>query len=121
MGAWGRRSALALIATALGATAGAAQAGDGIKLFKLVSPRDEVVVGVSEAELRAYGLGSDLDNLAHRLVAAGQMSLWQYAVSRGPEGDLRQAPLRRIAVFQNDLLRIEPYATPLPVLPPQAP
>jgi len=112
---------LALAALAIGAMGTAAHASDTTKLFKVVSARDEIVVGVSEAELRAYGIGPDLDNLANRLVAAGQMSLWQYAVSRGPDGDLRQAPLRRVALFHNDLVRLEPYATPLPVLPAPAP
>jgi len=28
-----------------------------------------------------------------------------------------QAPLRHIVVFRNEALRIEPYATPLPIQP----
>ncbi len=102
--AWGRRAVLGLIAAAVGAGGAAAKETEGMRLFKMVSPRDEIVVGVSGEELRAYGVGSDLDNLAHRLVAAGQMSVWQYGVSRGPEGDLRQTPLRRVAVFGNDTI-----------------
>ena len=30
---------------------------------------------------------------------------------------LVQAPLKQVVVFKNDLLRIEPYATPLPIQP----
>lgn len=115
--AWGRRAFLGLVAAGVGAVGAVAGERGDVKLFKVISARDEIVVGVNEAELRAYGVGSDLDNLAHRLVAAGQMSVWQYGVSRGPEGDLRQTPLRRVAVFGNDTIRIEPYATPLPVMP----
>jgi len=31
-----------------------------------------------------------------------------------------QAPLRQVAIFKNDTVRIEPYSTPLPVKPPGA-
>src|SRR5262249_17323574 len=51
-----------------------------MRLFKLVTAKDEVLVGLSGDELRSFGGGTDLDNFAQRLVAAGEMSVWQYAV-----------------------------------------
>ena len=64
----------------------------------------------------ADGFARDL--LAKHLAAEGQMTVWQYAVRKDAAGNLQQAPLRRIAVFRNDTLRIEPYATPLAVVAP---
>ena len=34
-----------------------------------------------------------------------------------PTGDLEQAPLHKIGLLATDSLRVEPYATPLKVLP----
>ena len=49
------------------------------------------------------------------------MTVWQYAVRKDASGALQQAPLRRIAIFRNDTLRIEPFASPLPVVAPEKP
>jgi hypothetical protein len=50
-------------------------------------------------------------------MAKGSMSAWQYAVHKSSSGDLEQAPLRKIGLLASDSLRIEPYASPLKVLP----
>jgi hypothetical protein len=77
-------------------------------LFKIVSPKDEVVIAA---------VGLDLDALAKRLVADGQITVWQYSVHKAANGDLEQAPLRRVAILRQDTLRIEPYTSPLKVAP----
>jgi hypothetical protein len=97
----------------------AAMAQDQVKLFKIISPKDEVVIGLTSTELHGLGAGPDLDNLARHLATDGQMTVWQYAVHKDQSGTLQEAPLRRIAVFKNDTLRIEPYATPLPIVAPE--
>jgi hypothetical protein len=96
----------------------AATAQEKMLLFKIISSKDEVVVGLTQSELQKLGAGPELDRLAKQLAAEGQMTLWQYAVRKDAAGNLQQAPLRRIAVFRNDTLRIEPYTTPLAVVPP---
>lgn len=78
------------------------------KLFKIVTQKDEVVIGISDV---------DLDALAKQLVTDGQMTAWQYAVRKAPNGDLEHRPLRRIAILRQDTLRIEPFASPLRVVP----
>ena len=88
----------------------------GVQLFKVVSSRDEVIVGADAAMLGA-GSGPAVERLATQLAAKGQLTLWQYASSKDAGGALVQAPLRQVAVFKNELLRIEPYATPLPIQP----
>ena len=80
-----------------------------MKLFKIFTDKDDVVVGLGEDELKSFGAGPGLDALARRLAKEGQMSLWQYAVQRGGDGSLVQAPLRRIAIFKASTLRIEPF------------
>ncbi len=77
-------------------------------LFKIVSPKDDVVIGVT---------GMDVDGIAKKLVADGTLSAWQYAVRKNSNGDLEQAPLRRIAILRQDTFRIEPYSSPLKVVP----
>jgi hypothetical protein len=42
--------------------------------------------------------------------------VWQYAVRKGSNGDLEQAPKARIGLIAHDSLRVEPYASPLKVI-----
>ncbi|WP_432728347.1 hypothetical protein [Variovorax sp. W6] len=91
-------------------------AAGGVQLFKVVSARDEVIVGADAAMLGA-GSGPAVERLATQLAAKGQLTLWQYASSKDAGGALVQAPLKQIVVFKNDALRIEPYASPLPIQP----
>ena len=93
---------------ALSLTAATALAQTAPALFKVISPRDEVVIGVA---------GLDVDGLAKKLVADGQVGAWQYAVRKDAKGDLEQAPLRRVAILRQDTLRIEAFTTPLRVVP----
>jgi hypothetical protein len=107
----------ALAAAGLGTAAAQAPA---VKLFKVVGPRDEVTIGLTEAELTALGAGPDVERIARALVANGQLTAWQYIVGRAPDGSTRFATTRRIAVMRNESLRIEPYTAALPVAPPPA-
>jgi hypothetical protein len=112
-------SALALLPLAAAVRPARAQAPAPIQLFKLVSPKDEIIVGVEAAQL-GTGTGPGVQRLAELLAAKGQLTLWQYASQKDAAGALVQAPLRQVAVFKNDLLRIEPYTTPLAVKAPAA-
>ena len=110
--------AAALFAASFAATA-AAQGGGDVKLFKVITSRDEIVIGVTAKELEALAGGAEVERLAKRLDDAGQMTFWQYATRKNATtGDLQQAPLRKVAVLKSEALRIEPYATPLAILPP---
>ena len=77
---------------------------------------DEIVIGLSAAELDQLG-GRDAGAVAKSLAGNGTLSVWQYAVRKAPNGDLEQAPLRKIGLIAHDSLRVEPYSTPLKVLP----
>jgi hypothetical protein len=91
-------------------------AADKVSLFKVITAKDEIVIGISEDEL-AQVEGRNAAGIAKMLVAKGSMSAWQYAVRKSAGGDLEQAPLHKIGLIARDSLRVEPYATPLKVLP----
>jgi hypothetical protein len=89
--------------------------GAAINLFKIVTVKDDITVGLNADELSALG-GSDAGALAKALVAKGTLTVWQYAVRHAANGDLEVAPLRKIGLIAHDSLRVEPYASPLKVI-----
>ena len=93
-----------------------ALASDKVSLFKVITVKDEIVIGIPDDELAQID-GRDAGGIAKMLITKGSMSVWQYAVHKSATGDLEQAPLRKIGLIASDSLRIEPYATPLKVLP----
>src|SRR5580700_7399799 len=88
-------------AIALSAGTVSAQQAAAIKLFKVITAKDEVEIGLTDEELRSFGPLPDVENLAQHLVDAGQMTVWQYAVKRASDGGTVHAPLRRIAIFKS--------------------
>ena len=87
-------------------------------LFKVVTVKDEIVIGLSTDELKALG-GTDASAVAHALAQKGDMSVWQYSVHRGANGELQQAPTAKIGLIANSSLRVEPYTTPYAIVPHQ--
>jgi hypothetical protein len=121
MSSFNRRAVfcLVLLPAAFAARHVRAQAPAPVLLFKVVSPRDDIVVGIEAAQL-GTGTTPAVQRLAAMLVEKGQLTLWQYASHKDASGALVQAPLRQIVVFRSELLRIEPYSTPLAIQPPGA-
>jgi hypothetical protein len=89
-----------------------------MNLFKIVTVKDDIVIGLSDDELDTLG-GRDAGSVAKALAFKGQMTVWQYAVRKNANGDLEQAPLRQVGLFANSSVRVEPYLTPLKVLSPE--
>jgi hypothetical protein len=87
-------------------------------LFKVVTVKDEIVIGLSADELKALG-GSDASAVAHALAQKGDLTVWQYNVHRGPNGEMQQAPTAKIGLLANSSLRVEPYTTPYVIVPHQ--
>ncbi len=95
----------------------AAWAGEAkTNLFKVITVKDEIIIGLSGDELTALG-GADAAAVAHALAQKGDLTVWQYNVHRGQNGDLQQAPTAKIGLLANSSLRVEPYSTPYAVLP----
>ena len=84
-------------------------------LFKVVTVKDEIVIGLNAEELGTIG-GQDAGAVAKALATKGELTVWQYAVRHAPNGELEQAPLRKIGLLANTSLRVEPYASPLKVI-----
>ncbi|MCZ7658185.1 MAG: hypothetical protein M5U07_10160 [Xanthobacteraceae bacterium] len=87
-------------------------------LFKIITVKDEIVIGLSESELAQIG-GGDAGSVARALAGRGELTVWRYAVRKNAGGELAQAPLARVGLIAHSSLRVEPYATPLKVIPPQ--
>jgi hypothetical protein len=109
-------STMATVLLAPGALLAQGKAEDAVSLFNIVTVRDEVLVGLTAAELDQFG-GRDAGAIAHTLYAKGSLTLWQYGVRKAANGDLEQAPVRKIALMAHSSLRVEPFSTPLRVLP----
>ena len=92
-----------------------ALAADKVSLFKVITTKDEIVIGLSADELAQ--MDGNAGGVAKALVAKGSLTVWQYAVRKAATGDLEQAPLHKIGLISTESLRIEPYATPLKVIP----
>jgi hypothetical protein len=93
-----------------------ALAADKVSLFKVITTKDEVVIGLTDDELSQLE-GRNAGGVAKLLAAKGSMSVWQYAVRKASNGDLEQAPLRQIGLMSNESLRVEPYSSPLKIIP----
>ena|ERR1700754_4954932 len=92
-----------------------ALAENNVSLFKVITAKDEIVIGLTGDELKQ--MDGNAGGVAKALVAKGSLSVWKYAVRKAPTGDLEQAPLHKIGLISTESLRIEPYATPLKVVP----
>ena len=82
-------------------------------LFKIVTVKDEIVIGLNDAELKE--LGGDAGGIAKAIAAKGSLTLWQYAVGQ-KDGERFVGPRAKIGVLAASSLRVEPYKQPFKVL-----
>jgi hypothetical protein len=108
----------ALVFASIGDRASAQSAE--VSLFKVVGAKDDVIVGLTGEELAKFGPGAPLDVFATELQRRGQMPVWQYASTRGAQGELVMSPVQRIVILYPGTARIEPYKPSLKVVPPAA-
>lgn len=108
--------AAVVAASAFISLAGQALAEQAPSLFKIITVKDEIVVGLSPEEAAKLG-GADTAVIGKTLKADGTLTLWQYAVRKAADGSLEQAPLRKVTLLSHDTLRVEPYASPLRIVP----
>jgi fatty acid/phospholipid biosynthesis enzyme len=109
-----RRAALAALAMTFAQGAWAQESK--MKLFKVITVKDDIVIGLSDAELKALG-GADAGAVAHAIAQKGDLAAWQYNVRRGANGDLVQAPSARVGILASASLRVEPLATTYAIVP----
>jgi len=111
-----RRLGYFLMTGAIMSTASTGFAEGTTSLFKVVTVRDEIVVALSAEDIAKVG-GNDVTHIGQAIKAGGELTVWQYAVRKGNDGALEQAPLKRISLIGHDSLRVEPYASPLRIVP----
>jgi hypothetical protein len=109
----------AVMAAATAVMLGTARAAAGMVLFRVISPRDEIFVGISNEELAALGSGAQAELIARKIATDGQMTLWRYSVQRGADGGLVMAPAGKVGLFAAGIVRIEPFTAAHPVVMPQ--
>jgi hypothetical protein len=111
--------AAAIGVSVLGALGGArAATPESVSLFKIITVRDDIVVGLTGTELDGLGGARDAGAVAGAIAARGDLTVWQYAVRRAANGELQQAPLRRVGLLAHGSLRVEPYTSAIPVVAP---
>ena len=84
-------------------------------LFKIITVKDDIVIGLNDAELKE--MGGDAGGIAKAIAAKGSLTVWQYGVQRGKDGQSEVGPRQKIGVLANSSLRVEPYKQPFKVLP----
>jgi hypothetical protein len=109
-----RRGALAVLM--LTAAQGAWAQEKKVNLFKIITVKDDIVIGLTADELMALG-GNDAGAVARALTQKGDLTAWQYNVRRGANGELQQAPTAKVGLIANSSLRVEPYTTPYIIVP----
>lgn len=87
-----------------------------VMLFKVVTPQNEIVIGLSRAELAQLD-GKTADAVTKALNSAGELQVWQYAARRGDSGELEEAPVRKVTVAADPAVHIELYATRHMIVP----
>lgn len=107
--------AATILGTAMTAHSSAA---NPVSLFKVVTVKDDVVIGMTESEIAGMASPGEesVTTVARAIAADGPFTVWQFAVRKGADGELEQAPLQRISLLDHESLRVEPYATPLRVV-----
>lgn len=90
------------------------------QLFKIITVRDDVVIGLSPADMQALGVPSSeaVSAIGHALAGHGQFAAWQFAVRKGADGALEYAPHQRISLLGHDSLRVEPFPTSMRIVAP---
>jgi hypothetical protein len=91
-----------------------------VRLYRLVTMRGDVLVGLTERDLAGLGTGPEVERIARRISQEGHITAWRYQVMRAPDGTTRLATRDRVAVLRQDALIVEPYAPALPVATPPA-
>jgi hypothetical protein len=110
-----------MLALPMGIVAGTAwgQAQMPVSLFKVITVKDEVLIGLNAQEIQSLG-GQEkaaAGTVASALADRKELTVWQYAVRHGANGELQIAPLHQIGLLAHVSLRVEPYSSPLAVLP----
>jgi len=103
-----------LAGLAVSSVSPALAAGQGTKLFSFVSDAEPIVAALTKEDA---ALGDDAGAIGQALRERGSLTVLRYAVRKSKDGELEQAPLAKISVQARGILRVEPYRSPLRIVP----
>ena len=89
---------------------------DKVKLFKVTTPKTEIVIGLTKDELDQLP-GKGADGMTKTLNDKGYLKVWQYAVRHGVSGEDEQAPVKPFFLTSNTAVQIEPFKTEMRIVP----
>ncbi|WP_424629427.1 hypothetical protein [Bradyrhizobium sp. SYSU BS000235] len=87
-----------------------------VTLFKVTTPKQEIVIGLTAKELKQL-TGKDAGSVEKALHEKGALDAWQYSTRRGASGEMEQAPVRHIKLASSDDTHVEAFSTKLKVVP----
>lgn len=87
-----------------------ALAVDKVSLFKVATPRGEIVIGLTSNEL-AKMKGRDASAVANTIADLGALDVWQYGERRSGDGEITYVPVKLLGLQWRDTIRVEGYAT----------
>lgn len=115
-GPWQRLAVELLLGAPL--TAAPLRGVSSLRLFRVMTMRGDLLLGLTAAELAELGPGPDTQRLVRLIAADGVLAGWQYRRMQGPDGRTCLGAFGRVAVAGQDALTVQPYLADLPVLPP---
>ena len=84
------------------------------QLFSFVSEAESIVAALTKEDAASL---LDVEAVSKALRERGAITVWRYAVHKATDGELEQAPHSEISIQAQGILRVEPYRTPLRVVP----
>ena len=96
----------------------AVEEGPAVRLFRIVTIRTDVLLGLTARELAALGSGAEVERLARCFADAGQVTAWHYRIGLGPGGAQRWMTSGRVAVPRQEALLVAAYVATLPIMAP---
>ncbi|MFZ5732281.1 MAG: hypothetical protein ACOY4O_06080 [Pseudomonadota bacterium] len=89
---------------------------DKVSLFKVTTPRGEMVIGLTYEELEKMK-GHDAGAVAKAIADQGALEVWQYDERKVGKGEVMHVPVKYVGLQWRDAIRIETYPTRSKVVP----
>lgn len=87
-----------------------------VSLFKVTTPRGDIVIGLTYEELEKMK-GHNADAVAKAIANQGALEVWQYGERKGGNGEIMHVPTKFVGLQWRDAIRIENFPTRAKVIP----
>lgn len=89
---------------------------DKVSLFKVTTPRGEMVIGLTHDELGKMK-GRDADAVAKAIANQGALDVWQYGERKVGKGEVVHVPIKYVGLQWRDAIRVENFPTRAKIVP----